>query len=84
MTTSRHSGRRVDHPRGEDLLALLPLDHEPAPTAPHEFMATVGSSGSDEAFLNDVDLALRSPQVRELIPLVAATSRVRTAAVDLW
>ena len=64
--------------------ALLPLDRKPAPSAPHEVMATVGSSGSDEAFLNGVDLALRSPQVLELIPLDTVTPRVRTAAVDLW
>ena len=64
--------------------ALLPFDREPAPAPPTEVMAAGGSSGSDEAFLNEVDLALRSPQVRELIPLDTVTPRVRTAAVDLW
>ena len=47
-------------------------------------MAAFGPSGSDEVFLNEVDLALRSPQARELIPFDSVTQRVRTAAVDLW
>ena len=63
---------------------MLPRYREPAPVAPGEVMAAFGPSGSDEAFLNEVDLALPSPQARELIPLDSVTPRVRTAAVDLW
>ena len=47
-------------------------------------MPAFGPSGSDEAFLNEVDLALRSPEARELIPLDSVTPRVWTAAVELW
>ena len=64
--------------------ALPPRDREPAPLAPDEGIAACGPSGSDEAFLNEVDLPLRSRQARELIPLDSVTPRVRTAAVELW
>ena len=63
---------------------MLPRYREPAPLAPDEVMAAFGPSGSDEAFLNEVELAPRSTQVGELIPLDTVTPRVRTAAVDLW